>query len=79
MRKRIFTQRELQVIQDFLETGKRTVAFNKLLHLIRHNSGRILEDLQLFLTLLELAHEKRSKEPVKLPLGRPSKRLKSLK
>jgi hypothetical protein len=71
MRKRIFTQHELAVIEEYLKTGKRTVAFNKILWAIRHND-RILNDVQIFLTLLELAKTKFDEKP-KLPPGRPSK------
>jgi hypothetical protein len=78
VRSYIFTPEELNVIQEYLRTGKRSAAFNKLLHLIRHNSGRILEDLQLFLTLLELAH-KRKEERLSLPPGRPDKKLETAK
>jgi hypothetical protein len=71
MRNYIFTQKELNIIQEFLKTEKRMVAFNKLLHFIRHNS-RILEDVQIYLILLGLA-QKRRVEPLKLPPRRPSK------
>jgi hypothetical protein len=78
MRNYIFTPKELAVIEQYLRTGKRTPAFRKLLHHVSHN-GRILNDVQIFLTLLELAKTKFGDEKPKLPPGRPSKRLKSLK
>jgi hypothetical protein len=72
LRSHIFTVKELDAIQEYLKTGKRTPAFNKLLWAVRHNY-RILEDLQIFLILLRLAHEKTYSEPFKLPPGRPPK------
>ena len=79
MRNYIFTPKELDVIEQYLKTGKRTPAFRKLLHYIRDND-RILNHLEIFLTLLELAHEKRSKEErLSLPPGRPDKKLEAAK
>jgi hypothetical protein len=72
MRTYIFTNHELTVIQEYLKTGKRTVAFNKILWAIRHNE-RILIDVQIFLTLLKLAKTKIGNEKPRLPPGRPPK------
>jgi hypothetical protein len=66
------------VIEEYLKTGKRTVAFNKILWAIRHND-RILSDLEIFLTLLELAKTKFGDEKPKLPPGRPSKLIEAFK
>jgi DNA polymerase III epsilon subunit-like protein len=74
----IFTSKELDIIEQYLKTGKRTPAFNKLLHYVRHNH-RILDDARIYLTLLALAHRKRKEEPLKLPPGRPSKLMSGLK
>jgi hypothetical protein len=65
------------VIEEYLKTGKRTVAFNKVLWAIRHND-RILNDVQIFLTLLGLAKTKLGDEKPKLPPGRPSKLFRGL-
>jgi len=78
LRTYIFTYRELDVIQQYIRTGKRTPAFNKLLWAVRHNK-RLLADMRLFLVLLSLAYRKRKEEPLKLPPGRPSKLLSGLK
>jgi hypothetical protein len=78
MRRYIFTAKELDVIQEYLQTGKRSDAFNKLLFLIRHND-RILIDVQIFLTLLELAKTKIGNEKPKLPPGRPPKLITGLR
>lgn len=72
MRTYIFTDNELEVIQKYLQTRRRTPPFNKLLHLVRHNT-RLLNHVQIFLTLLSLAKAKRKKERAKLPPGRPPK------
>jgi hypothetical protein len=72
MRTYIFTPKELDVIQEYLRTGKRTPAFRKLLHHIRHNQ-RLLDDMQNYLMLLGLAKTKLADEKPKLPPGRPSK------
>jgi hypothetical protein len=77
VRSYIFTPEELDVIQEYLRTGKRSDAFNKLLFLIRHND-RILSDVEIFLTLLELAY-KRKEERLSLPPGRPSKLIEAFK
>jgi hypothetical protein len=78
LRSYIFTTKELDVIQEYLRTGQRSTAFNKLLHYIRHNK-RLLDDMRLYLMLLALAHRKRKEEPLKLPPGRPSKLMSGLK
>jgi hypothetical protein len=78
MRNYIFTARELDVIEEYLKTGKRTPAFRKLLHRIRRNQ-RLLDEMRLYLMLLALAHRKRKEEPLKLPPGRPSKLLTGLR
>jgi hypothetical protein len=78
LRSYIFTPKELDVIQEYIRTGKRSAAFNKLVHYVRHNK-RILEDVQIYLILLSLAHKKRREESVKFPPGRPSKLLSGLK
>jgi len=72
LRSYIFTVKELDAIQEYLKTGKRTPAFNKLLWAIRHNQ-RLLDDVQIFLILLPLAHGKTCSKPAKLPPGRPPK------
>jgi hypothetical protein len=72
LRRYIFTTFELDAIQEFLKTRKRSPAFNKLLWAIRHNQ-RLLDDVQIFLILLPLAHRKTCSEPAKLPPGRPPK------
>jgi hypothetical protein len=78
LRSYIFTPKELNIIQEYLRSEKRSAAFNKLLHYVRHNQ-RILEDVQIYLILLRLAHKKRREEPLKLPSGRPSKLMSGLK
>jgi len=78
LRNYIFTNRELNIIQEYLQTRKRTPAFNKLLHHIRHNQ-RLLDDMRIYLMLLALARRKRKDEPMKLPPGRPSKIMSGLK
>jgi hypothetical protein len=78
MRTYIFTNHELNVIQEYLKTGKRTVAFNKLLHYVRHNH-RLLTDMRIYLTLLALSRKRRKEDPLKLPPGRPSKLMNGLK
>jgi hypothetical protein len=78
MRGYIFTSRELDIIQEFLQTGKRTAALNKLLHYIRHNE-RLLDDMRIYLMLLGLAQTKMASEKPTLPPGRPSKLTNALK
>jgi hypothetical protein len=78
MRSYIFTPKELDVIEQYLKTGKRTPAFRKLLHRIRRNQ-HLLDEMRLYLMLLALAHRKRKEEPLKLPPGRPSKLMNGLK
>jgi len=74
----IFTPKELDIIEQYLKTGKRTPAFNKLLWAVRHNQ-RLLDDMRIYLTLLALSRKRRKEEPLKLPPGRPSKLLSGLK
>ncbi|GEM_PF-1920863 len=78
LRSYIFTPYELDVVQQYLKTRKRTPAFNKLLWAVRHNK-RLLDDMRIYLMLLALAHRKRKDEPMKLPPGRPSKIMSGLK
>ena len=73
----IFTAKELDIIEQYLKTGRRTPAFNKLLHYVRHNH-RLLTDMRIYLTLLALSR-KRREESVKFPPGRPSKLMSGLK
>jgi len=74
----IFTPKELDIIEQYLKTGKRTLAFNKLLWAVRHNQ-RLLDDMRIYLTLLALSRKRRKEEPLKLPPGRPSKLMSGLK
>ena len=78
MRGYIFTPKELDIIEQYLKTGKRTLAFNKLLWAVRHNQ-RLLDDMRIYLTLLALSRKRRKEEPLKLPPGRPSKLMSGLK
>jgi hypothetical protein len=78
LRSYIFTAKELDIIEQYLKTGRRTPAFNKLLHYVRHNH-RLLTDMRIYLTLLALSRKRRKEEPLKLPPGRPSKLMSGLK
>ena len=76
MRSYIFTDEELDAIRRFLETGKRNPTFNKVLHYIRRNR-RLLDEVEILLTLIQFIHRPRSVKP-KLPPGRPPKILRGL-
>lgn len=78
MRSYIFTKQELKAIEEYLQTGKRSNVVNKILHFIRHND-RILDHVQIYLTLLGLAKTKLGGEKPKLPPGRPPKMLTRLR
>lgn len=70
MRSYIFTDKELEAVKQYLDSGKRNPTVNKLFHFIRHNK-RILTDVQIFLELMAKAQRRSSRE-WKLP-GRPRK------
>ena len=53
MRSYIFTDKELEAIKQFIETGKRNPTFNKVLHYIRYNR-RFLYDVEILLAIIPL-------------------------
>lgn len=71
MRSYIFTEHELNALEEFMKTRRRNQTVNKIVHYIRHNR-RLLTEIQLLLELIPLVHKARRKHVVK-PLGRPPK------
>ncbi|MBC7130545.1 hypothetical protein H5T51_04920 [Candidatus Bathyarchaeota archaeon] len=70
MRAYIFTDAELNAIEQYFKTGKRNPTVNKVFHYIRRNK-RLIAHVELLLILMMQAHRKPVKEFK--PPGRPPK------
>ena len=57
MRRYIFTNKELEIINSFLETGVKLNGFNQLRHRIREHWSRICNDMTVAMQLAAEFHE----------------------
>ncbi|MBS7616501.1 hypothetical protein KEJ45_04820 [Candidatus Bathyarchaeota archaeon] len=72
MRTYIFTPKELEAIEQFIQTRRRNPTVNKIMYYLKHND-RLWIDIRLFLELKRLAHYKPDKSRPKMMPGRPPK------
>jgi hypothetical protein len=57
MRRYIFTDKELEVVNSFLETGVKLNGFNQLRHRIREHWPKICKDITVAMQLVAEFHE----------------------